>query len=59
MTIDGLDGFFGGNHSWMALSFTGPICTPPLPTIILRYSTSLAENVHFSSLRDISCSWKY
>ena len=46
-----------GNHSRMALSLTGSICTP-FPTIIPRYSTSLAENVHFSSLRYISCSQK-
>ena len=49
----------GGVHSWMALSLTGPICTPPFPTIILRYFTSLAENMHFSSLRYISCSQKH
>ena len=49
----------GGNHSQMALSLTGSICTPPFPTIILRYSTSSAENMHFSSLRYIFCSQNY
>ena len=43
--------FAGGDHSWMALSLTGSICIPPFPTIILRYSTSSAKNVHLSSLR--------
>ena len=48
-----------GDHLQIALSLTGSICIPPFPTIILRYSTSLTENVHFSSLRYISCSWKH
>ena len=48
----------GGDHSRMALSLMGSIHTPSFPTIIPRYSISLAENVHFSSLRYISCSQK-
>ena len=48
-----------GDHSWMALSLMGSICTPPFPTIILTYSTSSAKNLHFSSLRYIFCSQKH
>ena len=45
-----------GDHSQIALSLTGSICIPPFPTIMPRYSTFSAENVHFSSLRYISYS---
>ena len=39
-----------GNHSWIALSLTKSTYIAPLPTITLRYSTSLAKKVLYSSL---------